>query len=86
MAVGLWWRASIVAIAVGLLASIVAVRISTSTGPALGATSANAAVPIKIMPLGDSITLGNGPDHSYRGFLQQKLTAAGYAYDFGGSY
>lgn len=46
--------------------------------------------PIKIMPLGDSITYGLGSsssndDASYRGFLQRYLDAAGISYDMIGS-
>ncbi len=42
--------------------------------------------PVRIMPLGDSITLGASPEQSYRGHLQRRLTAAGHTFDFVGSY
>lgn len=45
-----------------------------------------AAAPIRIMPMGDSITAGGGPEHSYRAPLQAHLDAAGVSYDFVGSY
>ncbi len=54
--------------------------------------SAEADAPIKIMPLGDSITQGVGNDYapasghdSYRRFLYQQLVGAGYEVDFVGS-
>ena len=34
--------------------------------------------PLRIMPLGDSITLGNGPERSYRGHLQTMPSTAGH--------
>lgn len=45
---------------------------------------------LRIMPLGDSLTRGDGPadpsrPQSYRGFLIQSLAAAGYQLDFVGS-
>ena len=68
------------ALTFALVASVVAARSSVTQ------TQASAATPVRIMPLGDSITLGDGPAQSYRGFLQSQLNAAGYAYDFVGSY
>ena len=46
--------------------------------------------PLRIMPLGDSLTRGDGPadptrPQSYRGFLVQSLAAEGYQLDFVGS-
>jgi len=41
--------------------------------------------PIKIMPLGDSITNGTGKRSGYRSKLYADLTAAGYEIDFVGS-
>ena len=41
--------------------------------------------PIKVMPLGDSITSGTNAWASYRCVLYQNLTSAGYALDFVGS-
>lgn len=60
----------------------------TSTGTTLAVfpTSPPAPPPVRIMPLGDSVTLGNSPPRSYRGFLQGHLHTAGYDFDFVGSY
>ena len=44
-----------------------------------------AAAPIKVMPLGDSITAGTDQHASYRCLLHQQLTAAGYNVNFVGS-
>lgn len=44
-----------------------------------------ASPPIKVMPLGDSITSGTNAWASYRCLLYQNLTSAGYAVDFVGS-
>ncbi|MFJ9098055.1 ricin-type beta-trefoil lectin domain protein [Streptomyces sp. NPDC102405] len=51
------------------------------------ATRAAAATPLRLMPLGDSITWGVGSPsgNSYRGFLGNKLTAEGHTLDFVGS-
>jgi lysophospholipase L1-like esterase len=45
------------------------------------------AAPVRIMPLGDSITvgIGDGTTGGYRGPLYQQLTGAGYSVDFVGS-
>lgn len=54
----------------------------------LASTWMNAAIaarPIRIMPLGDSITQSNKDHSSYRRPLWQKLRAAGYNVDFVGS-
>lgn len=75
----------------GLLATGLGLR---STGAGAGADEGTAAgsgaapdiAPVRIMPLGDSITLGNGPERSYRGHLQTMLLAAGHRFDFVGSY
>ncbi|HLL88417.1 MAG TPA: GDSL-type esterase/lipase family protein, partial [Tepidisphaeraceae bacterium] len=48
------------------------------------AVQSPAATPLKIMPLGDSITNG-GSGSGYRGPLYQKLTAANYSFQFVGS-
>ena len=45
----------------------------------------NAKPPIKVMPLGDSITSGTNAWASYRCALYQNLTSAGYSVDFVGS-
>jgi lysophospholipase L1-like esterase len=71
----------------GLLAS------PTATGPAAAAppTMSSAAVegyaPLRIMPLGDSITFGVGSQHldGYRPSLYRRLTSAGLGVDFVGS-
>jgi len=69
------------------------IKIATAWGAALaqvlGVPSLSAA-PLKIMPLGDSITYGVGSSNdndgaSYRGFLQRYLNAAGISYDMIGS-
>ncbi len=52
---------------------------------ALIAVRLDAADPITIMPLGDSITQGNTKQDSYRRPLWRKLTAADYHVDFVGS-
>lgn len=43
--------------------------------------------PLRIMPLGDSLTGGGntGASHSYRGYLEALLREAGYSFDFVGS-
>ncbi len=75
------WVGVVLAGVASLVGTLVATQSYTGCAEAAMATE-----PIRIMPLGDSITLGGGPDHSYRGFLQQQLNAAGYSYDFVGSY
>ncbi len=51
----------------------------------LGVEVAAPATPIKIMPLGDSITEGITGNASYRYYLWQRLQAAGHQVDFVGS-
>ncbi len=75
------WVGVVLAGVGSLVGTLVATQSSTGC-----AEAAMAKEPLRIMPLGDSITQGGGPDHSYRGFLQQQLNAAGYSYDFVGSY
>ncbi len=43
--------------------------------------------PLRIMPLGDSLTGGGntGASHTYRGYLEALLREAGYAFDFVGT-
>jgi hypothetical protein len=53
------------------------------TAQALPARAVNA--PIKVMPLGDSITSGTDTMASYRCELHKSLVAAGYSVDFVGS-
>ncbi|HOV67371.1 MAG TPA: hypothetical protein PLI31_03310, partial [Methanoregulaceae archaeon] len=55
----------------------------------LGPLVVHADASVRIMPLGDSITRGgaqpDSPYPSYRYYLYQSLTAAGYSVDFVGS-
>ena len=72
-------------------------KAETPTTPIVSVTEATASPTTKpmkavvtIMPLGDSITQGDNPDdptrpQSYRGYLEQQLSAAGYQFDFVGS-
>ncbi|MFN0025850.1 MAG: GDSL-type esterase/lipase family protein [Acidimicrobiales bacterium] len=77
-----WRRAGVAVLGAGALLG--AVMVSQWSG---GCAEAQAAAgPIRIMPLGDSITAGGGPEHSYRGPLQQHLNAAGVSFDLVGSY
>ena len=72
--------------------SATATFLATATLPATleptpSATAAQPPRPWRIMPLGDSLTSGTYPGrvHSYRGYLEQMLTAAGYSFDFVGT-
>ncbi|MGW7427058.1 ricin-type beta-trefoil lectin domain protein [Streptomyces sp. NPDC054813] len=61
---------------------------ATATGAPPAAEGAAAApAPLRLMPLGDSITWGVGSTsgNSYRGFLSNQLSAEGHALDFVGS-
>ncbi|MEU6439574.1 hypothetical protein [Streptomyces sp. NPDC047046] len=69
---------------------------SSATAPAAATSSARdasahgssaAPAPLRVMPLGNSITWGVGSPsgNSYRGFLWNQLTADGYPLDFVGS-
>ncbi|SEC34872.1 Lysophospholipase L1 [Streptomyces sp. 3213] len=61
---------------------------ATATGAPPSAEGAAAApAPLRLMPLGDSITWGVGSPsgNSYRGFLADQLSAEGHALDFVGS-
>jgi hypothetical protein len=54
-------------------------------GSVLSASPAAAAEPVRIMPLGDSITEGFAGAATYRYWLDGRLDAAGVAFDFVGS-
>src|SRR3954466_3982352 len=60
---------------------------ATGTEPPHSTVRAAAPTPLRLMPLGDSITWGVGSPsgNSYRGFLGNKLTAEGHTLDFVGS-
>lgn len=68
---------------VTLLGVVLSITSAITRSPPAAAAEA---APLRIMPLGDSITLGSGPAHSYRGFLWQSLVDAGVGFDFVGSY
>lgn len=72
----------------GLLAAALGLRAGAATDPAAGPGAGGSGVggPARIMPLGDSVTLGASPERSYRGHLQQLLLAAGHRFDLVGSY
>src|SRR5689334_13802099 len=63
-----------------------AVATAAETPPSAPQAAA-AATPLRVMPLGDSITWGVGSPsgNSYRSFLANKLTAEGHTLDFVGS-
>jgi lysophospholipase L1-like esterase len=53
--------------------------------PAVAAADVAAAAPVRVMPLGDSITYGDKSPGGYRVGLWQKSVAGGYSVDFVGS-
>ncbi|MEU4770152.1 SGNH/GDSL hydrolase family protein [Actinosynnema sp. NPDC023794] len=53
--------------------------------PAAAAPDVVVAAPVRVMPLGDSITYGDESPGGYRVGLWQKFTAGGYSVDFVGS-
>jgi lysophospholipase L1-like esterase len=59
----------------------------SDTGPASDSGPASGEAPIRVMPLGDSITYGIGPavNNGYRADLYDRLTQAGLNVDFVGS-
>src|SRR4051794_14669158 len=57
---------------------------SIATGASTATTASAAASPLRILPLGDSITSGINGHDSYRFPLGQSLTASGCGYDFVG--
>ncbi|WP_073502484.1 SGNH/GDSL hydrolase family protein [Actinacidiphila paucisporea] len=69
--------------ALGLGATLPAMAGTAVTGPRAAAAPA----PLRVMPLGDSITWGVGSPsgNSYRGFLWNELAAEGHTLDFVGS-
>ncbi|WP_053851530.1 SGNH/GDSL hydrolase family protein [Streptomyces sp. NRRL B-24085] len=60
---------------------------TAAEAPPSATRTAAAATPLRVMPLGDSITWGVGSPsgNSYRSFLANKLTAEGHTLDFVGS-
>src|SRR4051812_6467748 len=66
-----------------------AVLLGVLAGPVVPAAAAPAEryAPLRVMPLGDSITwgVGSGNQDGYRGSLYRRLTAAGVDVDFVGS-
>jgi lysophospholipase L1-like esterase len=70
-----------------LVGALTAAAMLTTTTAAEGtrAQDSVAAAPVRIMPLGDSITDGAGVPGGYRISLRQKLVAAGRSIDFVGS-
>lgn len=86
-------KAVLTASAVAALGTVVTLPTATAstTMPSAAATasraSAAAPAPLRLMPLGNSITWGIGSPsgNSYRGFLWNKLAAQGHALDFVGS-
>ncbi len=58
---------------------------ATTTDSAQVTTSTPAAQPIRIMPLGDSITQGDSEHNTYRRALWKSLEAEGYRVEFVGS-
>ena len=75
-------RALRVAVA-GMLAFLAATATSISSFEPRGAA---AATPVRIMPVGDSITEGDDGDATYRYFLWHTLLGAGHSVDFVGSF
>lgn len=77
----------------GISHLVIAIGVATTNfGPSIYASPNNAshyqaAPPVKIMALGDSLTAGEGVNgyQSYRGYLYQLLTTAGHKVDFVGS-
>ena len=67
------------------LISLVTAALGVTAADATPASAAST-TPLRVMPLGDSITLGSSPEHSYRGHLQALLAGAGHSVDFVGSY
>lgn len=91
------WRrigthATLSAACVAAFALTAAPAAASSAGPATAmatgvATVAAAGTPVRVMPLGDSITMGIGSQtmSSYRADLYRRLTGAGVSVDFVGS-
>jgi lysophospholipase L1-like esterase len=66
-------------------AGVLSAALVVATGIVLGGGAAHAADPVRIMPLGDSITDGFNVPGGYRTTLKPKLDAGGYATDFVGT-
>ncbi|MGQ4435939.1 ricin-type beta-trefoil lectin domain protein [Streptomyces sp. SAS_260] len=73
------------ALAIGAATPAASATVTGAPPSAEGAAAAPA--PLRLMPLGDSITWGVGSPsgNSYRGFLADQLSAEGHALDFVGS-
>ncbi|MER7927354.1 ricin-type beta-trefoil lectin domain protein [Streptomyces sp. NPDC096057] len=73
------------ALAIGAATPAASATVTGAQPSAEGAAAAPA--PLRLMPLGDSITWGVGSPsgNSYRGFLADQLSAEGHALDFVGS-
>lgn len=83
-----YWAPLAVALTAALgVATALPAAAATSTGPPSSAVRAAAPSPVRLMPLGNSITWGVGSPsgNGYRSFLWNQLAAGGYAPDFVGS-
>lgn len=69
---------------ISLISTVAIVLISVCTPDNKDQISAESTQPIKILPIGDSITDGYGTDGSYRKFLYHELTDSGYSIDMVG--
>jgi lysophospholipase L1-like esterase len=72
-----------------LVTTLCAASVGLGAGSKTFLSYAAVAAPLKIMPMGDSLTAGwispPAGHHSYRGYLYNKLTMNGYSIDFVGS-
>src|SRR5687767_12424317 len=68
----------------GLLAACAVATLAAAVVPGTGRPAA-AASPVRIMPIGDSITEGSDGSVTYRRFLWLQLAAAGHRVDFVGT-
>jgi lysophospholipase L1-like esterase len=68
-----------------LLGAVVTVASLAPVAPAAAAAEVAAAAPVRVMPLGDSITYGDKSPGGYRVGLWQKVVAGGHSVDFVGS-
>jgi glucuronoarabinoxylan endo-1,4-beta-xylanase len=67
-----------------LTAAALALSSMCSAAVCAGGMTANAADPVRIMPIGDSITFGYGEDGGYRKYLDYALRADGIGFDMVG--
>ena len=67
-----------------LTAAALALSSMCSAAVSAGGMTANAADPVRIMPIGDSITFGYGEDGGYRKYLDYALRADGIDFDLVG--